>query len=129
MYMLGGRSAIEEVYMVLGGRSAIEEVHMVLGGRSAIEEVYMVLGGRSAIEEVYMVGRGADLSALVREASINALRQHLSGQSSEQASAPSSGIRVARHHFEAAFEKVKPSVSKKDQLMYEMLRQSLSQSL
>ncbi|XP_072406717.1 nuclear valosin-containing protein-like isoform X2 [Chiloscyllium punctatum] len=72
---------------------------------------------------------GADLSALVREASINALRQHLSGQSSEQASAPSSGIRVARHHFEAAFEKVKPSVSKKDQLMYEMLRQSLSQSL
>ncbi|XP_043531500.1 nuclear valosin-containing protein-like [Chiloscyllium plagiosum] len=72
---------------------------------------------------------GADLSALVREASINALRQHLSGQPSEQAPAPSSGIRVARHHFEAAFEKVKPSVSKKDQLMYEMLRQSLSQSL
>ncbi|XP_048386489.1 nuclear valosin-containing protein-like [Stegostoma tigrinum] len=71
---------------------------------------------------------GADLSALVREASINALRQHLSGQPSEQAPAPSLEIRVARQHFEAAFKKVKPSVSKKDQLMYELLQQSLSRS-
>ncbi|XP_048452574.1 nuclear valosin-containing protein-like [Rhincodon typus] len=77
---------------------------------------------------IVVLCRGADLSALVREASINALRQHLSGQPSEQAPAPCSGIRVARQHFEAAFEKVKPSVSKKDQLMYELLQQSLSQS-
>ncbi|XP_072912325.1 nuclear valosin-containing protein-like isoform X1 [Hemitrygon akajei] len=63
---------------------------------------------------------GADLSALVREASINALRQQLM----EPASCPK--LQVTRQHFEAAFEKVKPSVSKKDQLMYEQLRQFLS---
>ncbi|XP_059838583.1 nuclear valosin-containing protein-like isoform X2 [Hypanus sabinus] len=63
---------------------------------------------------------GADLSALVREASINVLRQQLM----EPASCPK--LQVTRQHFEAAFEKVKPSVSKKDQLMYEQLRQSLS---
>ncbi|XP_041044106.1 nuclear valosin-containing protein-like [Carcharodon carcharias] len=71
---------------------------------------------------------GADLSALVREASINALRQHLSDRSPERASvsAPSLRVLVARQHFEEAFDKVRPSVSKKDQLMYELLRQSLS---
>ncbi|XP_072356698.1 nuclear valosin-containing protein-like [Scyliorhinus torazame] len=69
---------------------------------------------------------GADLSALVREASINALRQHLSRQDSERDSAPSSSLRVAQQHFEEAFAKVRPSVSKKDRLMYELLRQSLS---
>ncbi|XP_062896579.1 nuclear valosin-containing protein-like isoform X2 [Mobula hypostoma] len=63
---------------------------------------------------------GADLSALVREASINALRQQLV----EPATCPK--LQVTRQHFEAAFEKVKPSVSKKDQLMYKQLRQSLS---
>ncbi|XP_078069642.1 nuclear valosin-containing protein-like [Mustelus asterias] len=72
---------------------------------------------------------GADLSALVREASINALRQHLSGQSSKSNTvvAPSLRLRVTRQHFEEAFQKVKPSVSKKERLMYELLRQSLSQ--
>ncbi|XP_078398936.1 nuclear valosin-containing protein-like isoform X2 [Cetorhinus maximus] len=69
---------------------------------------------------------GADLSALVREASINALRQHLSDPSPERSSAPSLRVLVARQHFEEAFEKVRPSVSKKDQLMYELLRRSLS---
>uniref|UniRef100_A0A8C2EMN7 Nuclear VCP like n=1 Tax=Cyprinus carpio TaxID=7962 RepID=A0A8C2EMN7_CYPCA len=43
---------------------------------------------------------GADLSALVREACVNALR-------------PEEGIRVSRIHFEDAFKKVRPSVSKK----------------
>uniref|UniRef100_A0A8C2EP98 Nuclear VCP like n=1 Tax=Cyprinus carpio TaxID=7962 RepID=A0A8C2EP98_CYPCA len=47
---------------------------------------------------------GADLSALVREACVNALRVHLK---------PEEGIRVSRIHFEDAFKKVRPSVSKK----------------
>uniref|UniRef100_A0A9J7ZNZ7 Nuclear VCP like n=1 Tax=Cyprinus carpio carpio TaxID=630221 RepID=A0A9J7ZNZ7_CYPCA len=50
---------------------------------------------------------GADLSALVREACVNALRVHLSSQPPEE------GIRVSRIHFEDAFKKVRPSVSKK----------------
>ncbi|XP_042358735.1 nuclear valosin-containing protein-like isoform X2 [Plectropomus leopardus] len=76
---------------------------------------------------------GADLTALVREASVNALRAYLKSQHSS-ASAPghtlSSGsvtnIRVSKLNFEDAFNKVRPSVSKKDQKMYEQLRESLS---
>ncbi|XP_064412619.1 nuclear valosin-containing protein-like isoform X2 [Latimeria chalumnae] len=66
---------------------------------------------------------GADLSALVREASISALR--FSFQSSGNSKAPSGEIKVSQQHFEEAFKKVKSSVSKKDQMMYEQLRQSL----
>ncbi|OCT79464.1 nuclear valosin-containing protein-like [Xenopus laevis] len=66
---------------------------------------------------------GADLSALVREASISALRQEMLVQ--EPHTNPGQ-IKVSQRNFEEAFNKVKPSVSKKDQLMYELLRQSLS---
>ncbi|XP_041803432.1 nuclear valosin-containing protein-like isoform X2 [Chelmon rostratus] len=76
---------------------------------------------------------GADLTALVREASVNALRAHLSSQNS---SASSSGhtyssssvtdIRVNKQNFDDAFKKVRPSVSQKDQRIYEQLRESLS---
>ncbi|TRY91634.1 hypothetical protein DNTS_021770 [Danionella cerebrum] len=50
---------------------------------------------------------GADLSALVREASVSALRLHLSSTELLK------DIRVSRGHFEDAFRKVRPSVSKK----------------
>ncbi|KAF3842415.1 hypothetical protein F7725_024366 [Dissostichus mawsoni] len=53
---------------------------------------------------------GADLNALVREASVNALREYL---------------KVSKLNFEDAFKKVRPSVSKKEQKMYELLRESL----
>ncbi|XP_074531519.1 nuclear valosin-containing protein-like isoform X3 [Halichoeres trimaculatus] len=76
---------------------------------------------------------GADLTALVREASVNALRAHMKSQnlpSSCSGHTFSSGsvteIRVNRQNFEDAFKKVHPSVSKKDQRMYEQLRESLS---
>ncbi|PIO31205.1 hypothetical protein AB205_0111310 [Aquarana catesbeiana] len=114
---------------------------------------------------------GADLSALVREASINTLRaemlepgpigcrvvhlgtsdlpQPLSSHSSYISMPPAPAtchwlagrfctmhvatsvstrrqIEVYKRHFEAAFNKVKPSVSRKDQVMYEQLRLSLS---
>ncbi|KAM4772494.1 nuclear valosin-containing protein-like [Rhinophrynus dorsalis] len=66
---------------------------------------------------------GADLSALVREASISALRHEMLHQDPVTLRGE---IKVCQKHFEDAFGKVKPSVSKKDQLMYEQLRQSLS---
>ncbi|KAG7214379.1 hypothetical protein INR49_023090 [Caranx melampygus] len=76
---------------------------------------------------------GADLTALVREASVNALRSFLKSQNSSGASSgqtSSSGsvadIRVSKDNFEEAFKKVRPSVSKKDQRTYEQLRESLS---
>ncbi|XP_047459216.1 nuclear valosin-containing protein-like isoform X2 [Mugil cephalus] len=63
---------------------------------------------------------GADLTALVREASVNAFRAYLKSQ---HASAASCGytfvsgtavdIRVSKANFEDAFKKVRPSVSKK----------------
>uniref|UniRef100_A0A8C5Q338 Nuclear VCP like n=1 Tax=Leptobrachium leishanense TaxID=445787 RepID=A0A8C5Q338_9ANUR len=66
---------------------------------------------------------GADLSALIREASLSALRRGILQQNPETGP---EGIKVAQKHFEEAFGKVKPSVSKKDQQMYEALRKSLS---
>ncbi|XP_036439248.1 nuclear valosin-containing protein-like isoform X2 [Colossoma macropomum] len=75
---------------------------------------------------------GADLSALVREASVNALKAHLCSQTSLThtehtfSSGSVKDIKVSRQNFEEAFKKVRPSVSKKDQLMYEKLRESLT---
>ncbi|PWS21887.1 AAA family ATPase, partial [Enterococcus faecium] len=62
---------------------------------------------------------GADLSALVREASVNALRAHLYSPMASThtvhsfSSGPVEDIRVSRQNFEDAFKKVRPSVSKK----------------
>ncbi|XP_045393062.1 nuclear valosin-containing protein-like isoform X1 [Lemur catta] len=67
---------------------------------------------------------GADLSALVREASVCALRQEMARQRSGNENGK---LKVSHKHFEEAFKKVKPSVSKKDQVMYELLQRSLSQ--
>ncbi|XP_064565540.1 nuclear valosin-containing protein-like isoform X1 [Zonotrichia leucophrys gambelii] len=65
---------------------------------------------------------GADLSALVREASICALRQEMALQNTQSKKAE---IKISRKHFEEAFRKVKSSVSKQDQIMYEELQKSL----
>ncbi|NXF05549.1 NVL protein, partial [Smithornis capensis] len=53
---------------------------------------------------------GADLSALVREASICALRQEMALQNSQSKKGE---IKISRKHFEEAFRKVKSSISKK----------------
>lgn len=66
---------------------------------------------------------GADLSALVREASLCALRQEMARQKKEDEKGE---LRINQTHFEEAFKKVKSSISKKDQVMYEILQQSLS---
>ncbi|XP_072588761.1 nuclear valosin-containing protein-like isoform X4 [Vulpes vulpes] len=65
---------------------------------------------------------GADLSALVREASICALRQEMMRP---KGGGDRGELKVGQKHFEEAFKKVKSSISKKDQVMYEALRQSL----
>ncbi|KAL0964410.1 hypothetical protein UPYG_G00323470 [Umbra pygmaea] len=75
---------------------------------------------------------GADLSALVREASVNALRAYLLTQPNPSytghrySNGPVADIRVCKQNFEDAFQKVRPSVSKKDQRMYEQLKESLT---
>ncbi|KAJ8014154.1 hypothetical protein DPEC_G00037300 [Dallia pectoralis] len=77
---------------------------------------------------------GADLSALVREASVNALRAHLLTQPNPTYSGhrytngPLAEIKVSKKNFEDAFKKVRPSVSKKDQRMYEQLKESLTRT-
>uniref|UniRef100_A0A3Q2FJ29 Nuclear VCP like n=1 Tax=Cyprinodon variegatus TaxID=28743 RepID=A0A3Q2FJ29_CYPVA len=71
---------------------------------------------------------GADLTALVREASVNALKVFMKSQLSGQThpSGSTADIKVTKQNFEDAFKTIQPSVSKKDQLMYERLRESLS---
>lgn len=73
---------------------------------------------------------GADLTALVREASVSALSSYLRAHSSSALSTDGldhvANIKVNKHNFENAFKKVRPSVSKKDRQMYEQLRESLS---
>ncbi|EPZ32155.1 AAA+ ATPase domain-containing protein [Rozella allomycis CSF55] len=62
---------------------------------------------------------GADLSSLLREASIAALRQKMLSNSQEP-------VFVAKEHFEEAFSRVFPSVSKEDQKSYEKLQKEFS---
>ncbi|XP_026551470.1 nuclear valosin-containing protein-like isoform X2 [Pseudonaja textilis] len=66
---------------------------------------------------------GADLSALVREASVCALKQQMTMFSPANKNRE---IKVGKTHFEEAFKKVKSSITPKDQIMYEELRQSLN---
>lgn len=70
---------------------------------------------------------GADLSALVREASVNALRAHLKSQGPSAALPEGrlADIKVSKQDFNGAFDKVRPSVSKADQKMYQQLKESL----
>lgn len=71
---------------------------------------------------------GADLAALVREACMVALRERIhvhstSHESIEDQSSPEqSPVGVGKEHFLAAFKKVKPSVSKKDQALYAKMK-------
>ncbi|XP_061692650.1 nuclear valosin-containing protein-like isoform X2 [Syngnathoides biaculeatus] len=76
---------------------------------------------------------GADLTALMREASVNALKAYMKSKCIQPTSSghtfssgPVADIRVSKKNLEDAFKKVRPSVSKKDQRMYEQLKVSLS---
>jgi SpoVK/Ycf46/Vps4 family AAA+-type ATPase len=66
-----------------------------------------------------MSSSGADLHALLREASVSAIRENLEiVDNSEE-------LYVFNRHFEIAFGKVFPSVSKDDQKSYENLYQKM----
>uniref|UniRef100_UPI0035902F5C nuclear valosin-containing protein-like isoform X2 n=1 Tax=Myxine glutinosa TaxID=7769 RepID=UPI0035902F5C len=67
---------------------------------------------------------GADLAALVREAALAVLRQKLSFTIGVPADT-TCDIFIGKQHFEEAFGKVKPSVSKQDRAHYNNLRLSL----
>lgn len=60
---------------------------------------------------------GADLAALVREASLECLREYLKLSSDDEAQ-----VFIKYHHFDAALSKIGPSVSKRDEIRYEKLR-------
>lgn len=59
---------------------------------------------------------GADLAALVREAAVQSLKEHLKR--------PNAGgsLAVSAEHFEMALSKIRPSISEKDHKHYEKLR-------
>nr|XP_006817581.1 PREDICTED: nuclear valosin-containing protein-like [Saccoglossus kowalevskii] len=66
---------------------------------------------------------GADLAALVREASMSALKKILSTVTTDTPSNPASTlIEVDNTDFDIAFTKVKPSVSVTDKKMYEKMK-------
>ncbi|KAI9209680.1 ribosome biogenesis ATPase RIX7 [Polychytrium aggregatum] len=66
---------------------------------------------------------GADLSSLVREAAIAALRASLFRDGTLSVESDSNAeLWVTRREFDVAFAKVSPSVSKKDQKRYQLLK-------
>lgn len=76
---------------------------------------------------------GADVAALVREATVQALREaamkHISALSQPGVELPSDiavGVQVQRRHFDAAFRKVLPSVSETSRRRYDRMHQQLS---
>uniref|UniRef100_H2Z3R7 AAA+ ATPase domain-containing protein n=1 Tax=Ciona savignyi TaxID=51511 RepID=H2Z3R7_CIOSA len=75
---------------------------------------------------------GADLSALVREAALDAIRQSISHEWSvvlPQNDRNDANIKVTSRNFDAAFNKVKSSISEQDRLMYEEMRDKFTKDL
>jgi len=85
------------------------------------EEVDLDGVGRDGRAEGYS---GADMAALVHEAGINVLRE---GREGRREGGREGGRRliIGRRHFEAAFERVPPSVSVRDQKRYLAMRHNL----
>lgn len=72
---------------------------------------------------------GADLASLVREASVQALKERLNQDECNEADASSlQNILVMRRHFDMSLSRLRPSVSRKDQRMYDSLRLKLRSS-
>ncbi|KAH7622055.1 hypothetical protein Ndes2526B_g02879 [Nannochloris sp. 'desiccata'] len=66
---------------------------------------------------------GADMAALLREACVESLKESMALFGAEGARSE-----VAARHFQAALRQVQPSVSRKDQRMYDALRYKLRSS-
>lgn len=65
---------------------------------------------------------GADLAGLVRQASLQALKDSVSNQMDNSDTNENDDLRVTRKHFLNAIGQTKPSVSCEDQKHYEKLR-------
>jgi ribosome biogenesis ATPase len=70
---------------------------------------------------------GADLAALLREAGLAVLKEHMAAVASGMTT-ESMELCVHAKHFDMAFKAVMPSVSKKDQMRYEKIRDSMAQA-
>ena len=94
--------------------------NMIIMHRNGIDisGIFRIYYGSNLKYHIFVIYSGADLAALVREASVNALREFMSTGQSEETS-----IIVSNRHFEAAFKKVKPSVSVKDQKVYNRIKE------
>ena len=67
-----------------------------------------------AMDESCSCYTGADLAALVREASVAAFRELvLKPHLNQTPILPTDQLKVSKRHFESAFRKIKPSVSKR----------------
>lgn len=64
---------------------------------------------------------GADLAGLVRQASLQALKDSVSNQMDNSDTNENDDLRVTRQHFLNAIGQTKPSVSCEDQKHYEKL--------
>ena len=64
---------------------------------------------------------------MVREAAVNALREHISSNHvlCKDSSIKKFNVEILPEHFEKAFKKVKPSVSTSDELRYEKMKINL----
>ncbi|KAK1934165.1 Nuclear valosin-containing protein-like [Phytophthora citrophthora] len=67
---------------------------------------------------------GADLSALLREAGITALRE----TDFSKMEAGTTTLEIEHHHFISAFDRVFPSVSRADQRMFDRMKKNLRKS-
>jgi ribosome biogenesis ATPase len=83
------------------------------------EEVDLDEVGRDGRAEGYS---GADMAALVHEAGINVLREGREGGREREGGRK---LMIGRRHFEAAFGRVPPSVSARDQERYLAMRHNL----
>ena len=86
------------------------------------EEVDLAAVGRDGRAEGYS---GADLAALVHEAGINVLREMRAREEGEEEEEEEEVVKIGKRHFEAAFARVPPSVSARDQKRYLSMRTSL----
>lgn len=88
------------------------------------EDVDLGLIGSSPRAEGYS---GADLAALLREAGLAVLKEHMAttsrGSPSEDAK-----LMIRASHFDAAFNAVMPSVSKKDHARYNAIRDRMARA-
>ena len=77
---------------------------------------------------------GADCAALLREAGLAVLRDGILGKRSTQQpitndeSSEQPTLQITSSHFKYAFEHVLPSVSKKDQIRYDKLRDRMARA-